>query len=203
MKEFWRKIKDSMFYQVSNLGNIRVKQRFNYLDKDTPEFRPIPCHHNAQGYMEARIETYSGFEVFSVHRLVCAAFQRNPLGKPHVNHKNGIKDDNRNVNLEWCTQAENSAHASRIGLLPGGKLYTKSKLTIETASLIYALNLVRAKKAFLARLFNVSYATVNNICQKRTWHKRILAYCMKYKRYRPKPVINTVPQRTDVLDLCA
>jgi len=203
MREFWRNIKDSRFYQVSNLGNVRQRIRFNHKDTSRPEFRPVSSHHNQHGYKATSIETYRGNETFFVHRLVCAAFQRNPEKKPHVNHKNGVKDDNRNVNLEWCTPAENSQHASRIGLLRGGRLYAKSNLTTETASLIYGLHLLRAKKAFLARVFNVSYATVDNICLKRTWHKKILAYCMKYKRFRPRPVVNTVPQRTDVLDLCA
>jgi hypothetical protein len=52
----------------------------------------------------------------SVHRIVASEFVENHLQLPQVNHKNGIKSDNRFENLEWVTNQENQLHAIEHGL---------------------------------------------------------------------------------------
>lgn len=69
------------------------------------------------GYPHVHIKRSNGTKsTISLHRLIAIAWIPNPHNLPEVNHKNGIKTDNRVENLEWCTRRQNFEHAVSTGL---------------------------------------------------------------------------------------
>lgn len=54
-----------------------------------------------------------------VHIVVAMAWIPNPENKTEVNHKFGLKWDNRASQLEWMTRLENLEHARQNGLKRG------------------------------------------------------------------------------------
>lgn len=99
-------------YNVSNLGRVRQDQQYAYYSANNYPGRIVKQHSTKKGYKRVYISSLpeKKFRAYAVHRLVAKAFIPNPLGKPEVNHKNFDKQDNRVVNLEWCSGKENRLH---------------------------------------------------------------------------------------------
>lgn len=83
---------------------------------DGYQYSPTLDH---KGYLRLRLpypkaQSKDGRYPFKVHRLVAMFHLDDYSGNLQVNHKNGIKTDNRVVNLEMVTNSQNALHAWRI-----------------------------------------------------------------------------------------
>jgi hypothetical protein len=72
--------------------------------------RVVAQYNDQDGYKLCKIDG----KMYRVHRLIASAYYGD--SKLFVNHKNGVKDDNRPENLEWVTPSDNNKHAIRTGL---------------------------------------------------------------------------------------
>ena len=94
-------------YMVSNLGRV----------KNAHTGRILKNHVFRNAYLGVML-SYKGEKQFKlIHRLVATAFVPGWRKGLQVNHKNGIKSDNRAENLEWVTASENHRHSRDVLLV--------------------------------------------------------------------------------------
>ncbi len=117
-------------YMVSDMGRVKTYgNRYNGYKKGV-----LCLRKDKDGYVIVNLYKIGIMKTCKVHRLVCLSFHPNPENKEEVNHKKGIRWDNRKSELEWATIFENMAHrrdvlGTKSNNLPvmSGRMNHKSK----------------------------------------------------------------------------
>jgi hypothetical protein len=168
--EIWKPIKGfENQYEISNLGNLRSKDRIvkHYVESFTRKYKgqSKKLRLSKDGYLRCTLKNDGKIYHYRVHRLVAEAFIENKDLLNIVNHLNGNKIDNRAENLEWCNSMENNIHAVKLRLI-------KTKLTDNEALEIFNSKLSNRK---LALQYNIDSTIVwrikNKKAYKHLWHK--------------------------------
>lgn len=158
----WRVIKgEEGRYAVSNEGEVMS------MDFAFSGLPGILKPSMGRGYFYVQL---SNRKRYSIHRLVCEAFIGPRPATMQINHKNGVKTDNRLENLEYCTQSENMKHAFSIGLQSNkGENHSQACLTEE--KVIQIMNRISAgeRQGSIARSFGISQSQVSYINSGKAW----------------------------------
>jgi ribosome-binding protein aMBF1 (putative translation factor) len=161
----WKDIPDyEGIYKISNTGIVKRYNTNKIIKQDI----------SYNGYSRSPLSKETKTKKFLTHRLVMFTFKpEEHFEGAEVNHRNGIKTDNRLENLEWCTHAENKKHAFITGLtfMKKGEDSPTSKINQKIANIIklaHKQNYFKQKE--LADIFGLSKTTVNFIIHNKRWN---------------------------------
>lgn len=106
-----------------------------------------------------------------VHRLIAETFLGPIPDGYQVNHKNGIRHDNRLENLEVVTASENNLNAFReLGRTPvRGENHGKSYLTEADILRVREQHLFGARQVDIANCFGIDKTSVRDIVHRYRW----------------------------------
>lgn len=163
------------YYQVSNMG--RIKSLAKIVKHSNPKLKcsrkeRILKQNKVIGYLSVCFSKNGvATKPFLVHRIVGEHFIDNPYNKPCINHKNGIRHDNRATELEWCTHSENSQHAIDTGLhkVMIGEDVNGVKLSEGDVFEIRRMVEIGLTQKEIGLVFNVNASTISDIKTKTTW----------------------------------
>lgn len=158
----WKEINPD--YIVSSDGRVGSRKRGGL-----SILKPRPV---GEGYFGVSISTGGVKRNRYIHRLVAEAFLGpRPTPKHEVNHKNGVRSDNRDNNLEWVTRSENQRH--RFDVLKHGQTrgenHCLAKLTEANVREIRTLVASGDSQKTIAAAYGVSTASVWQIKRGKSW----------------------------------
>lgn len=167
--EIWRTIKEYPNYKVSNMGNVKSIRGNILRPFDRQKYGPLLL----RGYMTVHLcsKHVKGFDNWTVHSLVMLEFVGpRPQGMV-INHKNGIRWDNRLENLEYCTQSYNRKQDFIMGRQSlAGEKNTQAKLTEEDVKQIVILYTAGGYTyKSLAKKYGVHPSGISNIFNGHCW----------------------------------
>lgn len=164
METRWRAV-PGWPYEVSDDGLVRRSEP----GKGTRVGKILRAGISGKGYRYVHLSRGGVVWEVSVHSLVATAFIGDRPDGLGINHKDGNKTDNTWTNLEYSTQGENVAHATRTGLQPIHEHHPNAKLNWALVHEIHAAVAAGETKRAIARRIGVTESAVRKVAKGKRW----------------------------------
>ena len=154
-------------YKASPFGMVKAIKRSGSKGKI------LKCQ-ITRGYKKVLLSKNNKRHMYSLHRLICMTFKKNPLNLKTVNHKDGNKLNNNIKNLEWCSAEANSKHARDIlGKNSIGENNGNHKLTKREVNFLRWLKYIypQISGEKIAKFYKMSGVNIYHILNNKLWRK--------------------------------
>jgi len=146
-KEVWKDIPGyEDIYQASSFGNIRSIDRIvngKNGSKVPVSGRVLKPAFDKDGYKRVSLSKENKQKNKRVNRLIAETFLENKNNYACVDHINNIKDDDRVINLRWCSNKQNRQFAKEDGLMKGRKGIAHHNCKLTETSVIEIKKLIK------------------------------------------------------------
>jgi hypothetical protein len=143
---------------------------------DDGTLRRLPERVRDDGYVVVDAKKGGKWAPRTVHRLVAAAFIRQPEGPWEVTrHLDNNRANNAYQNLRLGSPAQNSADAVQAGRIRKGTAHPHARLTESDVAAIRAAVAMKVPYKVIADHFGITKSTVCDIHRGRTWRREMAA----------------------------
>ena len=166
-------------YDIPEFVGYKVDHKGNIWSFWIPKHRKLTSGYprilkplfNKKGYASVCLMKNGKRHTRRVNRLVCEAFHGLPPSTKHeAAHINGIRSDNRAINLTWKTKIDNMKDMNIHGTKPSGEKHGRSKITSKQVAVIRKLySRGKFSGARIGRKFGLTRHQIYNIVSKRQW----------------------------------
>ena len=170
-KAFLNLVKQSVFKVYKNGDIYKYKRKVRCKDEYKNIKPKLMNRKNSDGYIQIKFICNRKVMCILAHRAVWIYFNGGIPEKLEINHKQGIKNDNRLSNFELVTHEKNMLHAYKTGLLKNqvGENNGNVKLTEKKVLKIKKLLKEGLSQTKMAKMFDVDISTISRINTGRLW----------------------------------
>ncbi len=123
-------------YKINIHGEILSlpkKLGIKYANYFTPLKILKPILNKKDNYYRIALTKNKVTKTMLLHRLIAIHFVPNPENLKYVNHKNGIKTDNRIENLEWCNRFPSPSAGIPMNRMRAALAFQRTAMSFQVA----------------------------------------------------------------------
>ncbi len=163
--EIWKDILDyEGLYQVSNLGRIKSFAKYHGTNE-----RVLKQSKSSTGYFKVILSKNKKYSTKKIHILVFETFYNKLKSHECVHHKDENKENNYYNNFKLMTKSEHS-HFHNKNKLIGENNNNSILICQDIIQIKLLLKCRKLKNKYIAKIFEVSCATVSLIKSGKVWN---------------------------------